>query len=102
MLLAPRKTALALMRRPDLVARKVRVVDAEGKQIEQELDVWITPPELVKQTKRAEQREGRTYITPLPPLAVRILKGLPEGAGSLLPLPPGRPEPEDAATDIPQ
>ncbi|MDH3579215.1 MAG: Arm DNA-binding domain-containing protein, partial [Hyphomicrobiales bacterium] len=53
-LLAPRKAALAGMRRSHLN-------DPENPTL------WTTPPELVKQNKRAEQRdEPRKYLTPLP------------------------------------
>jgi integrase len=56
-LLAPRKTALANMRWADIKD-----------------DVWITPFEFTKSKKTAKPR---TYQTPLTPLAVRILAGLP-------------------------
>ena len=39
--------------------------------------LWTTPPERVKQSKRAERSKQRVYLTPLPPLAQRILKGVP-------------------------
>ena len=77
-LLVPRKSALAGMRWSEITTKKIRVRDAEGKEIEQELEIWTTPPERVKQTKRAEQQQKtrRTYETPLPLLAQRILKRL--------------------------
>ena len=59
-LLAPRKSALAGMRWSDIKD-----------------DVWTTPFELTKSKKTAKPR---TYQTPLPPLAVRILSGLPHNA----------------------
>jgi hypothetical protein len=58
-LLAPRKTALALMKWDDL---------------DNDLTLWTTPVELVKQTKLARPR---TYKTPLPDLAQRILSRMP-------------------------
>jgi integrase len=76
-LLFPRKTTLASMRRAEVGKRKIRVLDADGHEVEQILDIWTTPPERVKQSKRAEG-EGRTYETPLPALALRILKSLPK------------------------
>jgi site-specific recombinase XerD len=64
-LLAPRKTALAEMRRSHLD-------DADKPTL------WTTPPELVKQTLRAERDEDpRVYQTPLPALASRIIKSVP-------------------------
>jgi integrase len=64
-LLAPRKTALALMRHRDLDS----VDDPK---------LWTTPPELVKGPKQddSDDDKARVYLTPLPPLAVRILKPL--------------------------
>jgi integrase len=64
-LLAPRKTALACMRR---------------SQWDNSTDptAWTTPHELTKSRKRLwDPRKRRTYVTPLPPLAIRILKGIP-------------------------
>jgi integrase len=61
-LLAPRKTALAGMRRSELD-------DADNPT------VWTTPHERTKSKKTAKKRE---YLTPLPPLAQRILKGMPK------------------------
>jgi len=61
MLLGPRKSALAGMRRADLD-------NADNPS------VWVTPFELVKVKKSSTKK--RTYTTPLPPLAVRILKPL--------------------------
>jgi integrase len=62
-LLAPRKTALAQMRWCDLNS---------------EMTVWTTPPRWVKQSKKREIERKRTYVTPLPLLAQRVLKGLPK------------------------
>lgn len=85
-LLAPRKTALAH-------ARWSHLDDPENPTL------WTTPHELTKSKKTANKK--RTYLTPLPPLAQRILKGLPprEDAPTLLfpgrkkgePLDPGTP-----------
>ena len=66
MLLAPRKTALALMRWQDL--------HEEFDQDNKTTLVWETPHELIKAKKKAK---ARTYVTPLPARAMRILKGLP-------------------------
>jgi integrase len=63
MLLAPRKTALASMRRSHLD-------DADNPTI------WTTPFELTKSRKTSSKK--RVYLTPLPPLAQRIVKGLPK------------------------
>jgi integrase len=57
-LLAPRKTALATMQAADL---------------DDELTLWTTPFEFTKSRKSAKPRK---YVTPLPALARRILKGL--------------------------
>jgi hypothetical protein len=62
-LLAPRKTALASTR---------------WSHINADLTLWTTPNELTKSTKR---KTDRKYYTPLPPLAQRILKGLPRPGG---------------------
>jgi integrase len=69
LLLAPRKTALALMRRSHLKD------DPDNPQ------VWITPHELTKSKKRQRniKKKKRVYVTPLPALVQRILKGLPKG-----------------------
>jgi integrase len=64
MLLAPRKRELAWMTWSYLD-------DAENPKL------WETPFELTKSRKNA--RKKRKYFTPLPPLAQRILKGLPKG-----------------------
>ena len=64
MLLAPRKTALACMRRAHLD-------DADNPSL------WTTPFELTKSRKTSSRK--RVYLTPLPALAVRIIKGLPKG-----------------------
>lgn len=61
LLLAPRKTALAHMRLSDLD-------DLEKPTL------WTTPHELTKSKKTAKRK--RVYLTPLPPLAQRILKPL--------------------------
>jgi hypothetical protein len=63
-LLAPRKTALAGMRRSDLD-------DIDNPTL------WTTPFELTKSKKSASKK--RVYLTPLPALAQRIVKGLPKG-----------------------
>jgi integrase len=63
-LLAPRKTALALMRYSDL-----RDFDKVSKAL------WITPFEHTKSRATASER---TYETPLPPLAQQIIKRLPK------------------------
>jgi integrase len=64
-LLAPRKSALALMRWKD-------VND----------DLWVTPHELTKSKKTAGKK--RVYLTPLPPLAQRILKRVPRRKDGLV------------------
>lgn len=69
-LLAPRKTALALLRRSHLD-------DADNPTI------WTTPFELTKSRKTS--RKKRVYLTPLPPLAQRIVKGLTKNGDSLFP-----------------
>ncbi len=61
LLLAPRKTALAQMERSHL-------------KLDGEVPVWVTPFELTKSKKTMTKK--RTYVTPLPPLAVRMLKAL--------------------------
>ena len=61
LLLGPRKSALAGMRWSDV-----------------KNDTWTTPHELTKTRKTAPPR---VYLTPLPPLALRILKGLPRVDG---------------------
>jgi integrase len=60
LLLAPRKSALAALKYSDL---------KDG--------IWTTPWELTK-SKKKSQEKNRTYLTPLPPLAQRILKGVPK------------------------
>lgn len=82
-LLIPRKTNLVSMRWSEVVKRKIKVRGDDGKTVEQEMDLWITPPERVKQSKKAEEEadEPREYLTPLPPLALRILKGLTKTDG---------------------
>jgi integrase len=70
-LLVPRKTALACMKRSHLD-------DAET--------LWTTPWELTKSRKKVSKRE-RKYLTPLPPLAQRILKGLPNSGKDTLVFP---------------
>jgi integrase len=62
MLLAPRKTALACLRHSHLD-------DPDNPS------VWTTPWELTKSRKKVVKRK-REYLTPLPPLAQRIIKGL--------------------------
>jgi integrase len=61
MLLAPRKTALACLRRSHLD-------NADNPTL------WTTPHELTKSKKSSPKK--REYKTPLPPLAARILKGV--------------------------
>jgi hypothetical protein len=39
--------------------------------------LWTTPHELTKSRKKANRK--RVYLTPLPPLAQRLIKGLLEG-----------------------
>jgi integrase len=85
-LLAPRKTALAHLRRSHL--------DDDSNPI-----LWTTPHELTKSKKTVLRK--RTYLTPLPPLAQRILKGVPNrddapdlvfpGRHKGIPLDPGTP-----------
>lgn len=60
-LLAPRKTALASARAADF--------DSVSSPT-----LWTTPFELTKSRKNAAKK--RVYLTPLPPLAKRIVKGL--------------------------
>ena len=69
LLLAPRKTALAAMRWTDLDS-----VDAPT--------LWTTPPDYTKSRKTSLPRR---YLTPLPPLAQRILKGLPQSDERVFP-----------------
>jgi hypothetical protein len=64
-LLAPRKTALACMRRSHLD-------DPDQPSL------WTTPFELTKSRKTSSRK--RVYLTPLPALAQRIIKGLPKDA----------------------
>ncbi len=68
-LLAPRKTALACMRRSQLD-------DADNPTL------WTTPFELTKSKKSSPKK--REYKTPLPPLAQRILKGLARSDSDLV------------------
>jgi integrase len=70
-LLAPRKTALALCRHPDL-------------HLSDDIPIWTTPYELTKVKKSAKGKKKRTYVTPLPPLAQRILKGVPKRHDTLV------------------
>jgi integrase len=69
--MAPRKTALACMRYGDLDNAKNPTR-------------WTTPFEFTKSKKSLspDQQRQRKYETPLPPLAVRIIKGLPRKDGS--------------------
>lgn len=62
-LLAPRKTALAYMKRTDL--------DNSDNPT-----LWITPFELTKSRKTTKKK--RVYLAPLPRLARNIIKGLPQ------------------------
>jgi integrase len=68
-LLAPRKTSLAALR---------------WQHLDKDLTVWTTPFDLTK-SRRSDDGE-RTYITPLPALAQRILKGLPRTHERAFPL----------------
>jgi integrase len=63
-LLAPRRTALAAMR---------------WSHLDADLTLWTTPHELTKSRKSAAKK--RLYLTPLPPLARRVLQGLPRHEG---------------------
>jgi integrase len=65
-LLAPRKTALAAMRRSHLG-------DANNPTL------WTTPFDLTKSRKSSTKK--REYLTPLPPLAQRILAGVLKTTG---------------------
>ena len=67
LLLAPRKTALAAMKWDD---------------IDSAAALWTTPPEYTKSRKTSKPRR---YFTPLPPLAQRILKGLPQSDERVFP-----------------
>jgi integrase len=69
-LLAPRKTALARMRWRDL---------------DPDMTVWTTPPQWVKQSKKRALERRRTYVTPLPSLAQRVLKRLPKNDDRVFP-----------------
>ena len=66
LLLAPRKTALAAMKWSDIDAA-----------------LWTTPHEFTKSRKTSSK--PRRYFTPLPPLAQRILKGLPQSDERVFP-----------------
>jgi integrase len=68
-LLAPRKTALACLERSHLD-------NADNPTL------WTTPLELTKSKKTVTKR---VYLTPLPPLAQRIIRGLPRSAGRVFP-----------------
>jgi integrase len=76
LLLAPRKTALALMRRSHL--------DNPDSP-----ETWATPHELTKSAKRQrnQNKKKRVYVIPLPAPAQRIIKGLPKGTGDALVFP---------------
>jgi integrase len=65
-LLAPRKTALASLRRSHL-------------DDPQHPTLWTTPFELTKSRKTSSKK--RVYLTPLPPLAQRIFKGIVTAGG---------------------
>jgi integrase len=71
-LLAPRKSALASTNYADL---KV----STDKRANEKIPVWVTPFELTKSRKTAEHR---TYVTPLPELAQRILSTLSKQDGT--------------------
>ena len=69
LLLAPRKNALAAMRRSHL--------DNPDNPT-----LWTTPFELTKSKKYLrDPKNRRVFITPQPALAQRLLKGLPKGTG---------------------
>ena len=70
LLLAPRKTALAAMKWSDLDSVDVPTL-------------WTTPHEFTKSRKTSSK--PRRYFTPLPPLAQRILKGLPQSDERVFP-----------------
>lgn len=63
LLLAPRKTSLAMLRPSHLDSRD-------------DPTVWVTPFELTKSKKSTKPAKRRSYKTPLPLLAQRILKPL--------------------------
>jgi integrase len=67
-LLVPRVTALACLRWSDL---------------DDDMTLWTTPHELTKTKKTASRK--RVYLTPLSPLARRILMGLPRHEGRVFP-----------------
>jgi len=75
-LLAPRKSELVGMRWSEIAPRKFKLRADDNSEIVQTIDVWITPPERVKQSKRREQTEKRVYQRPLSPLALDILRKL--------------------------
>jgi len=62
-LLAPRMTALAALR---------------WSHLDPALTLWTTPHEFTKSKKSTVKK--RKYLTPLPPLAKRMLKGFPKDA----------------------
>ena len=74
LLLAPRRSALALMQWSHL-----------NDQANPTL--WVTPHELTKSRKSSDDKP-RTYLTPLPALAQRILKGLPRSEARVFPTVP--------------
>ena len=82
-LLVPRKTALVSMLWSDIVKKKIKVTDADGRVSEQDLDIWVTRPDFVKQSKKVHEAddEPREYLTPLPRLALSILKGIKKQDG---------------------
>src|SRR6476620_9049360 len=82
MLLTPRKTSLACMRRSHLD-------DPDHPTL------WTTPFELTKARKTSSKK--RVYLTPLPALAQRIIKGLPKDAQDLDRVFPGLPVHETEA-----
>ncbi|MBV9751731.1 MAG: integrase arm-type DNA-binding domain-containing protein [Hyphomicrobiales bacterium] len=69
-LLAPRKTALAAMQWTHL--------DNPA-----EPTLWTTPHELTKSKKKMAKK--RVYLTPLPPLAQRMIRGLPRNGERVFP-----------------
>lgn len=70
LLLAPRKTALATIRSPDVDEAKT---------------LWTTPHEATKSRKSSDKEN--VYLTPLPPLALDVLAAVPrrEGVTRLFP-----------------
>ncbi len=74
LLLAPRKSALAAMRHPDITEMTFQTTRSKSAPKQRAL-VWTTPFEKTKSRGTSKQR---VYLTPLPPLAERIITGLPK------------------------